>query len=366
MDKNPTRNRTRAVTLQDIADRCGISKIAVSYALRHDRRNVSQATMERVIAMAQEMGYNPALNHAARRLNSNRTGQRVLNYIVALFFPMHLLGFEYFGQMFKGLQRPVKRERYALLTNLGIDAKGWEDEIDIPLPLAFPRGDVDGIIIRSQQGSARELLKRLRAEMPNPVPVVTLNEPTPGCSAVLANDFEGGYAAATHLLGLGHRHIACFKLEERNYPHTQRFKGYLQAYAEHNLDPAIYLHPIECDTDDHSEVSQQVLALLEACPEITAILSVHDCVATLLYRLLHQRGMRIPQDISLVGFDDAEPFTDASGTSLLTTVYAPLEEIGEKASELLIRRITGEAKRDETIVLPTKLMVRATTAPPLR
>lgn len=105
---------------------------------------------------------------------------------------------------------------------------------------------------------------------------------------------------------------------------------------------------------------------LQAHPEITAFLAPNDASAHLAYDLFSRLGLRVPDDISLVGFDDTEPLYNAEGDNILTTVRLPLEELGRESARLLIARITRSEPEQREIMLPTELVIRGTTTPPSR
>lgn len=109
-----------------------------------------------------------------------------------------------------------------------------------------------------------------------------------------------------------------------------------------------------------------VLSLLAHHPEITALLARNDYEAVLIWQALAPAGWRVPQDVSLVGFDDASQIPDASGADTLTTVHSPLREIGMEGARLLLRQLLAGESMPHCTVLPTHLVVRRTTGPPRR
>ena len=355
-DVQQTRN---IVTLKDIAERCGVAIVTVSCALRRDRRNVSQQTMERVIAVAEEMGYDPSIHYAARRLVHSRSQQRVLNEAIAYFFPQftgdsstHEVA--YFHRIFRGILQVTSAEGFGLLTQQFSDVRR-------KLPPLIRRGDVDGVIALGKQESISPVLDGLRA---NPYfgtrPIVSLIEPLPGCSTVVTDDFSGGYQACAHLLDLGHRSLvhSC----DENYPHQQRLAGYQAAYRERGLDDARYLHGITWHLSKNALGEQQLLGTLHAHPEITGILAGNDLIAQRMYSCLQQAGYRVPQDISLVGYDDSDAIPDEQGTNILTTVRLPLFEVGKEGALVMIKHLRGMLPDTVAITLPVELIERHTTA----
>jgi LacI family transcriptional regulator len=160
-------------------------------------------------------------------------------------------------------------------------------------------------------------------------------------------------------------------------------EGYRQACLDHGLDPEAHLHALEMSSVlavhsfDPSLVwnihaprripwpaEEPFVTSVRANPQVTAILAPNDPAAVLMHFLLTREGWRVPEDISLVGFDDTEPLYNAEDDNILTTVRMPLEEAGAVAARLLTDRIEGREPHDRQIVLPTELIVRGTTAAP--
>ena len=349
-------DRPRAVKLADVAAQCGLSTAAVSWALRGIRAQVSAETIDRVQAAARELGYDPARHTSARRLAMRRMGVEVLNHLVALLVPTVFHETNYHILMFRGVMDVFTPARYGLLT-----ACPTENTLSA-LPETFIRGELDGLIVLGALEGSLGLVETLRRhEGFGQRPIVSLTIETAGCSAVLFDDYAGGYALADHLLALGHRHLLVH--DGRDFRATQRRLGVLAAYADRQLDPRTYLTEYPWHNDNPLRSGDRLLALLPRQPHITAILGPNDLDTGHIWRRLQGAGYRIPHDYSLVGFDDTDPILDAHGANQLTTVHAPLREAGQIAAQHLLDRITGQAAAT-TITVPLSLVVRASTAPP--
>lgn len=316
---------------------------------------MSEATYHRILDAARAMQYDPSLHQAARQLVTRRTGKAVLNQVIALMFPRHFHSSQYFQRIFQGILDRLMVEDYGLLSY-------HPDFHHRPLPLAIRRGDVDGLIVYESIAYFQDVLDALRTERNFAArPVVFLMQQVPECSSVRVDDLAGGCAAAGHLLDLGHRHLICFAVE--HYAHRQRLEGFRQACVARQLDPAQCLHVVPLQS--RAEVSYDAaVALLRENPEITGILAPFDDAAIRLHALLSRQGLRVPEDISLVGFDDVDPLPDRYGRNLLTTIRVPLEEVGTQAADCMLRQIAGVVTEPETIILPVELVVRKSTAPP--
>jgi len=352
------------VTLRDLAQHCGVSIATVRWSLAGDERHVSAATMARVRAVAQELEYNPMYTHGARRLVLRRLSRTVSSHTVSIHLPEWSLQANYFNALLFGTLSTLQRQRYGVLLNL-VNAD------DLPLP--FTHGDVDGAIIYAVSDATESLLAQLRAYPGFGLrPVVTLAASFPGCSAVCPDDRQGGYLAAKHLLALGHRHIAHFYEESffpkdrtslSGHPFAQRVSGYFDACHEVGADPSEVLHHISYQ--QYREDPYRFAETLRKSPRVTAILARHDSMAQEIYQVLRNAGLRIPQDYSLMGYDDSHAIPNAQGENLLTTVQVPLTEMGEQAAQLLLSHIAADDDVEmTTITLPTSLVVRTSTAEP--
>lgn len=350
----------KIATQLDIAKRVGVSKVTVSRVMRGDYRNASRTTVNKILAVAHEIGYDLSQHHGARRLALSKYGQEVPNNVIALFFPRQFFNWNYFNTIFHNVLDTLMAAKYALVTNYTFESP------EETLPPIFQRGDIDGAIVIGSQCHMRFVADRLRANPQfNTRPIISLVEPMPGCSSIVSDDLAGGYAAVSHLLDLGHRHLLYYRTQE-SYTHAQRVVGYRKAYLDRQLNPDRYLHSVDWRflTPDLAELLlRQVLTEHQ---DITAILAPNDLHAQTVCEALKRQGLHVPEDISVVGYDDTDPVVDARGENVLTSVRVPLAEIGRKAADLITQRLAGQQPPAEQLILPTQLMLRGSTAEPRR
>jgi LacI family transcriptional regulator len=341
------------VTLADVAEKCGVSHMSVSRALR-GAPGVSKANIEQIMAVVKEMGYDPAANHAARRMAMKRYDKTMLNQVIALIFPRELPTTSYFVRIYLGILDEVEHHKFGLLTHYANNL--IEDN---SLPPLFMRGEVDGVIVIGQNN----IVSHIR-EVANisDHPVVSLIEPLPGCSSILADDFQGGYLAASHLLDLGHQHL--MHSTYVGFPHQQRLLGYKKAFSDRGLNIEEHLHYNYWNNEGTIPPEQVFVEYIKSHPLITAVMAPNDKTAFEMHQALLNADISVPDEISLIGYDDAMPFIDKKGEFFMTTIALPLEEIGREAVRHLVYQVTKKETGNKQIILPVELVIRSTTAPP--
>jgi LacI family transcriptional regulator len=351
------------VTLDDIAEACGVSRMTVSYALRGQRQYVSESNIQRINQAARQMGYDSAQAHAARSLRYKKQGTNVASYVVAVFFPVQLLEAHYYAMLFQGIQEALLEQRFGALSCYV--EKGQTPVAD-QLPQIFRRGDVDGAIIMHSSGYDASLVEGLRG-IPGfgDRPVVSLLEPMAGCDAVLADDVEIGRLAASHLLELGHRKLLRFSNPHvTNYIVEQRQIGHARAFEQAGLALESHLVNEAWIWDDPRGVQTAIEHILEQHPDITAILAPNDDTGIPVARALRRIGKRIPHDVSIIGADDCAVLYGPDDQNIWSTVRVPLLDIGRTAAVDLIQRVNQQDTKPTTRILPVELVARGTTGPP--
>ncbi|MHB9134698.1 MAG: LacI family DNA-binding transcriptional regulator [Armatimonadota bacterium] len=370
-----TRTTGTVVTQRDIAERCGMHQTTVSLALRKDPR-IAGSTIDHVLAVAAEMGYDSSLHTTARRLAMRRHGHDIINNVIGLSMRSGFIHMHYYAAIFQGIVDVLMPEEFSLvLTDLH-----YPDEVkaQAPLPTIFNRGDVDGLIFYLDYPSFKPHITRLR-ETPGfgDRPMVSLVYAYEECSAVLTDDGLGAYLATQHLIELGHRHLLhlCTTRDELRCGQARRWHGVRRALSEHGLDPAQHLRFFEIDTgwmnplwtpeeNDNAFVEfmgdkcHPLVQELEAHPEITAILAANDSSALQSWYVLNHAGIRVPDDISIIGFDDVDSMLDDRGQNQLTSVRLPLAEVGREAAQLMMQQVSSGSTERVEIMLPTQLIIR--------
>ena len=348
--------RRPQITIDVVAAEAGVSASTVSHVLngRAATARISQATSERVRNAARRLGYTP--NHAARSLRRQRTG------IIAVL--AWRLSSPFFADIATGVRNVAQQHGCQVGV---IDAGATDREVEIRALASLRTGICDGVIVatgtHARRGPATEALLEL-VESGIPVSLVADRSPDPAVPAIDVDHAHGGYLATKHLLDLGHRRIAHFTFTdtslERDAPGSQaaRYRGYCQAFAELGLepDPSLLLRgPREIEGG-----RTMLYDFLERFPDPaerpTAIAAFNDRTAIGVIRACYEAGVRIPEDVALVGFHDIP--TARYTTPALTTIGHPLIELGEMAAESLFTLIDGGEVAEQDRTVPVSLVVR--------
>jgi DNA-binding LacI/PurR family transcriptional regulator len=324
------------VTSVDVARRAGVSQSTVSLVFSgKGAGRVSEATQERVRRCARELGYRPNVAAQALRLGSSRA--------VALLVPDVTNPF--FSRVLRGAQRSAQTAGYTVALVDTANDRRWEAQSFE----ALRAGPVDGYL----------LFEVSTPEAMGPDQhVVLMESEAPGRPSVRF-DAEGGAAAAfEHLLELGHRHIAHLAAAFDAPTFHLREAARRRVLAEAGLDPDSQPRvPTAIDIDAARDAAG---ALLDERP--TAVFCDDDLIAAGLYLAVRERGLRIPADLSVIGFDDMD-FARVLEPPL-TTVALDAEQLGASAFELLEARMAGRRAKRRRVVLPAELRVRGSTGPP--
>ncbi|MHB9131833.1 MAG: LacI family DNA-binding transcriptional regulator [Armatimonadota bacterium] len=353
----------RAITMEMVAERCGVHRSTVQRALT-GRGRVGKATADQVRAAAAEMGYDPAAHQAASRLVSMRHGVNVINHTIALYLPSIFYQHAYYLRILRGIMEVTVAAHFDLLTTY-YDMVPPDSE-KRPLPRSIVSGNVDAIITAVGTMDFTDLLQELRT---TPYfgnrPIISLFEPVEDALSVVIDDYAGAYASCRHLLESGHRHILYAHPNPLCYAYQQRYRGYVDAFQHSGLSPDIFLHLVEIawgSAPYETRFIETIQRGMTQYPNTTAVLLPNDSLAGLARDALRSLDKNIPDDVSLVGFDDTDPLLDTEGNNILTTVRVPLEDLGRIAARLTIDQVTGTPQSDTLpTVLPVTLVKRAST-----
>lgn len=323
---------TKPVRIRSIAEACGLSVAAVSRALK-GQPGLKEETRQRVMAVAQEMGYDFS------RLRGDKV-KRVLfllhrQHDIARALPFYSL-------LLLGVEDHC-REKGIAMSFLSI---GPGDNVEEQIALHHP----DALICAGYFESTL-----IMAVQKTQLPMVLVDLWAPGLPCVNVDNQRGGYLATRHLIDTGRRRIAFLASTATHYSIRQREKGYRQAlYESQMIMPPEY----EVIASPLVDTSQSLIAAMNELLSLTeppdAIFAYNDVTAIAAMNICEQRGFRVPQDIAIVGFDDIEPA--AWSRPALTTIAVDKHQLGYRAVGLLLEEATAA---DE--MLPVTLVVRGST-----
>jgi LacI family transcriptional regulator len=312
------------VTIKDVARESGVNISTVSRALNNSY-GVNNQTREHVAAVAARLNYRP--NRVARGLVTGRS---------------HSLGLilsdirnPFFAEVARGAEDAARTGNCDLvLCNSDLDA---DKQMHYVRSLLEKR--IDGILMNSVSALSREQQAQLTA---SDVPIVLLNRPASSqlFSTVCANNEAGGAMAAQYLLDLGHRKIAHLTGPKQHGNLSDRTRGFVRTLQA----AKIAIHPIvRYGKFNFAGGAELTRKLLDAHPDVTAIFAANDVMAFGVVQAALERGLRIPEDLSLIGFDNIE-FSGIVHPPL-TTIHQPKYEMGQAAVEILLRMARERDKR---------------------
>jgi DNA-binding LacI/PurR family transcriptional regulator len=329
-------------TIRDVAERAGVSKSLVSLVMRGSTQ-VSPERRQAVLRAADELNYRP--NAVAQSLVQKRT------FVIGVV--LSDLHNPYFVEIVDGIEQEAIAAHYRALFNTGSRSAGQESvAVETLLQLR-----TDGLILAGTVLGTREILATART-----APVVLVARPSRWATvdSVTNDDRMGARLAVEHLVGLGHRHIAHID-GGRGAGAASRRNGYTDAMRRAGLGALVR---VVSGTFTEEGGAEGVELLLRSGPLPSAIFASNDLAAVGALYALERHGVRVPGDVSLVGYDNTS--LAAMGHVSLTTVDQPRRQMGATAVRLLVERLDQQRRRARHIVVQPHLVVRGTTAAPGR
>jgi DNA-binding LacI/PurR family transcriptional regulator len=335
--------KRKSITSRDVAKLAGVSQSAVSRSFSPHAK-VSDRTRKKVMAAARELGYRP--NTIARSLIT-RSSRTIAVVTYSLDNPFYSVVLERASRFFQ-------QQGYHLL-----------------LFFAPPNGEFDAVIddiIQSQVEGVLMLAITLNGEQAKVVedfsiPVVIINRTVnyAGISQVGSDNVHGGYWAGSYLASLGHRHIAFLAGLPDSSTNRQRYEGFVEGLRSQGLS----CHALEVGHYRYDDACHATRRLFASPSPPDAIFSANDLMAiAAMETLRHEFGLAVPDDVSVIGFDDVPMAAWPSHS--LTTLKQPVDQMIIKATELLLEQIRETESVPQQITLPVTPMLRDSTRRPLR
>lgn len=329
----------RAPTIRDVAARAGVSKSLVSLVMR-DSPRVSEKSRTAVKQAAKELGYRA--NAVARSLVSRRTF--TLGIVASNAHDV------FHATVLEGVTKYARSQDYVPLILHG----DHEEELEKRVVNTFLELQVDAILLSGSAQKASDIEEMAREV---PVAVVGRTLHSNRVEVVVNDDLAGAALATNHLIELGHRRVAHFTGGGGNGA-VEREASYRTVMEAHGLEPIIV--PATYLQDGGAAAARRLLETSQEMP--TAVFAANDLCAIGAGDMFRKAGLRIPGDLSLIGYDDT-PWAGLYGIDL-TTVAQPAAEMGMVAAERICGRLSGAYESAELIVMSPNLVERTSTGPP--
>jgi len=332
------------VTIRDIAREAEVSVTAVSLVLNGRPNNVSEPTVERIRAIAEKYHYSP--NQTAVSLVTKKTKT------IGLVIPD--ISNNFFAELAKAVEHYCNEAGYSVvLCNTNNESAKDQTSVDLLL-----RRGVDGLIITFSPWEESPEKATFVDEMNHlSVPFISLDSWIDGLtgSGVSIHHSKGGYLATKHLIDCGHTRIGCITGSKHNYSAVRRLKGYTSALLEAGLpfDPELV------EAGDYRYRSGYEAALKLLAKGVTALFVSNDLMAYGAYLAAKECGKRIPEDLSIVGFDDL--FFSSMLSVPLTTVRQSVDTLGKTACDLLFGQMRHEEPEIQYLQQEPRLVIRQST-----
>ena len=333
------------ITIKEIASRLGLSTTTVSNVIHGKTREVSAETIERVQKFLEEVEYVPNIN--ARNLAQGQSkiiGVVLKSLDFRLWHSSNILSDPFVADMIGGIEKAVRDAGYYMMLYISDDIAEIIQHISI--------WNVDGLILFSMMDDDGN---RVAAKYHKPIVCIDTYSSANNDDFVNVglDDAKGAYDAVKYLIGSGHRKIG-FVTDNRVGVDWQRFWGYRRALAESGIeysDKDFFLMKPSKEL-----VNDNIVKLCSKAKDYSALFCCSDIYAAIMMAALKEKGFRIPEDISIVGFDDN--LYSRICTPRLTTVHQDADEKGRVAVETLVGMIMGREPVSKKIVLKTHLVTR--------
>ena len=337
------KRNNRRVKLTDIAAKTGFTVGTISKALQN-KEGIALETRASIIKAAQEIGYIANSQAGGLRSGSSKTVAIIVSDIANPLFAIEI----------KICVSELEQQGYRAIV-MGTEERAEREEQAVVSAL---NKNVDGVLLCPTQKS----LDGIRLLQQNGTPFVLMGRRFDNLDAdyVVCDDEKGGYLAGQHLAELGHERILVLTADPRISSSSERLRGFQRAMQERGveLDPKLI---VEMDASA-SDIGRKIEEILASGLDFTAIFAFSDYIAWETIYALNSHGVRVPEDVSIVGFDDVQ--SHMRFPPPLTTVHFPKRTVSARCVELLLEQIRRSGDAPVQQVLDTRLVVRSTTASP--
>lgn len=329
------------VTLADIAERVGVSNVAVSKALS-GKPGVSDELRIRIKQVAQQMGYRQS---SPGRASSAKTGN------IGVIIPEQYYGYSvsFYGQLYENVVKALyDNDYYGILELLS-----KEDEQRNNIPKVLQDGKVDGLIFLGQMGA--EYIKRVIERSELPVYFLDTYMPSIGLDTVISDGYYGTYLLTDYLIRHGHRKIGFVGNVDATSSIADRFWGYRKALRENGI-----VFEDRWEIPDRGKGSRIYDKILTGRTDVEAYVCNCDATAYVVIKDLEDMGYEVPEDISVVGFDNFLPFGVESDSSRITSYSVDIKHMAEVCVKSLIKKMKHEKYVGGVQIITGKIVEKKT------
>jgi DNA-binding LacI/PurR family transcriptional regulator len=339
------------IKLKDVAQAAGVSRTTVSFVLNGRDSTISEETRQRVLEACKRLGYQPDAN--ARALATGKTMRIGIALGLAGYFNLENY---YYNDILRGAISGAMERDYNVLFHSGQIDNSTQLYDDIT------SGATDGVLLVGCWLNDCLALKLM--EIKFPTVCISGEVHHERAITVDCNDADGAFQATSHLLDLGHKHIAFFYQNDNSSWNRARLTGIRQALCEHGLSDD-HLVTMQWDDDDPRKMpflDRAIECLKETTPRLTALIQSDEEPVRMLMESLPAHGIQVPKDLSVISFNSTE--ISKRSHPPMTSVYQPLRRIGKCAADTLIDLAEEKPIESKHISFPVKLQVRNSCAPP--
>ncbi|MBN2165169.1 MAG: LacI family DNA-binding transcriptional regulator [Marinilabiliaceae bacterium] len=335
-------NDYKNASLTEVAEMAGVSIATVSRVINKNS-NVNPETRAKVEKAIKALNYRP--NRVAKRLRNKNASSNLLGVLIPdIQNPFYV-------DVLRGIEDIASANNYALIMcNFSQDEKKEEMYLDI-----LQSESIDGLIAAPAHENDQKVIGIVNSGLP--IVCVDRGLANVDVDLVLVENRAGAYSAVDHLAKKGYKRIAYISGMKQIPSSQQREKGYIDALRDHGIE--IDSDLIKYGDSRHESSTKLCEELLDMPNPPDAIFTGNNLITLGALETIHKRGLKIPEDVAIVGFDDM--YWSISLNPPLTAVRQPAYEIGKRAAELLIQRINDSSRSVVNMILKTELMVRSST-----
>ena len=340
----------RKPTIKDVASRAGVSIATVSFVLnKHPSEVISERVKKRVWAAARALDYHPSATAAGL------ARKRTRNVAIIFYKDEEAVSNQFYSFVIQGAIKEAIEKHYNLLFSyMNETYRGYAD-----LPKIVQEKNAEGVLFMRWVHP-----KMVRAIQSRGIPVVAVDHhpPIKQINSLQIDNRTGGFLAGQHLIQLGHRRLAFLHAARDRLSIEERVEGFRAAFEKYELPFSQRSCLFEARSLTFDGGYELALRVLKRYKRLTGICCANDEMSAGVLRAAHQLGMRVPEDLSVVGFDDITManYTDPP----LTTVGVIKEHMGRRAMTRLLELVEGTDQTFKREVVPVKLVVRGSTSHP--